>query len=173
MSPSNESLGIVFSKKACVTLGGELSTSIRPSSDRYQELCPVLRSAKLFLRVTWLNAIAGAWCASHCMHNSFQVSLHVCVQRATLHFRHYIQCALLWQLAVEQLGPELSVAIEERLSFVAPSYEKLQRLALVHVEFCSCRNDPLCVDASQSLALPATVQKRAGDFVRHAKHLVQ
>ena len=88
------------------------------------------------------------------------------------HIRHYFQCGPLWQIAAEALGHEESIDIGNTLCLSSPSIEKLQRLAFVHVVYHCCRNDPECIDSQKRLASPASVQKRATEFARHAKHLV-
>ena len=168
-----DSLCTALSKKACVTLGEDLSQNIRLRCDWYQQLRPILDSAKIFLRVTWLKAIAGAWCTSMRMTDDVKFPcMFGCVGEQD-HIRHYFQCAPLWQIAVESLGPEDSIGVGERLSLVAPCLGKLQRLAFVHVVYHCCRNDPICIDSHHNLAHPALVQKRASEFARHARHLVQ
>ena len=62
--------------------------------------------------------------------------------------------------------------MSERLCLVNPSVTKLQLLGVVHTVYHCCKNDSDCFAADGSVAPPGTLQCRAAEFARHARHLV-
>ena len=81
-------------------------------------------------------------------------------------------CPALWQLAREQIPDEESVLEIERLGFIAPSVQKLQRLAICHYVYHACKNDPLCIAPNSMPAPPNVVQLRALGVAKFAKTIV-
>ena len=62
--------------------------------------------------------------------------------------------AVLWQLVREPIGQEEAIPVGERLCLQNPNRQKLRHLALCHITYHSCRNDPV-------------IKSRMNDFCRH------
>ncbi len=94
--------------------------------------------------------------------------------------RHYLVCHVLWQLASEKLGSEVSILVGERLCLIEPSVQKLRMIALCHFIYHSCKHDDVCASGmthfctNSGVAPPwPVVQNRAIGFAKVGYHLVQ
>ena len=87
--------------------------------------------------------------------------------------RHYLQCAILWQLAREALRIcEDHFSWGHRLCFIDCSLDKLRLLAYSHVLYHSLKNDNECVNAFGIIRVPQFVQQKSSNLVKALRPLV-
>ena len=163
--------------KACVTLGDVIASNIRLPATWFQELREVFIDCKLFLRVCWLKAIAGAWCTTVRLHPGFVLPCIFGCTDCKDELLHYLVCPILWQFPREFLNySEPSLSIASRLCLVFPSKDKLKALAFVHTLYHSCKNDFVCIGdgglGASGLSDARMVQRRATEISRSIRHLV-
>ena len=166
-------ISVAVAQKAVITLGEDVSSHLKLKASWFLGLKQVLESGNLFLRVCWLNAIAGAWCTTIRMHDFVKWPCIFGCEGERDEFRHYLVCPVLWQFAREFLQiEETSIFIGERLGFVQPSLDKLRALAFVHSLYHACKNDSVCVKQNGDIQPAHIVQTRASEISRSVRHLV-
>ena len=87
-------------------------------------------------------------------------------------FLHYLVCPCLWSLANQFFGGEEAVTSSERMCLQAPSVVKLQRLAMVHAIYHTCKRDHTCVEGAW-VASPFLIQGKALGVARDVSHIVR
>jgi len=139
-SRDGEPLDTLLAQKLVTTLGSEFALATPMRRDWFTLLGKVFDESKVFLRVCWLKAIAGAWCTTHRMHEDERwPCIFGCDAQDTL--CHYLECPVLWHFATSILGSEDAIFVADRLCLREPSVQKLRRLAMTHMIYHSCKND--------------------------------
>ena len=167
----NFSLGTLLAKKLVVTLGSTFAERIRLPALWFDSLRVVLDECKVFARVCWVRTVAGGWTTSVRMHEDVQLECLFGCPDSQDCMIHYLTCPILWNLASEFYPNEESISIEQRLSLLTPSKDKIQRLALCHAIYHACKNDTCCY-LHGSLARPRIVQTRGAEHARTFRHFL-
>ena len=175
LKPTEKCLNLAqaLDKKLVVTLGINLRQQIVLNADWFSQLSEVFASAKVFLRICWLKAIAGAWCTSVRMREDIILPCIFGCTDARDELTHYLQCTVLWLFASENLGHETHFDIAHRLCLVSPTTARLRALAFVHTLYHTCKNDRGCFNGGGNVLSANVVQGFASQHCRHVVHLVQ
>ncbi len=116
--------------KLVVTLGPEVSKTLRLRTDWFSVLCEVLPRVKQHAAMCLFKTLVGGWTTSHRMHEPDKLPCIFGCRDAPDDLRHYILCSPLWQICSQVLGVEAPLQIGERVCVVCPSPERVQLLAL-------------------------------------------
>jgi hypothetical protein len=158
-------------KKAKITLQPIAPFSI--PVQWYDELKQCLKYVKPYIKLCWLKTVCGAWCTASrlstlenrpCIFGCEGVRDELC---------HYLQCPILWQLALEAIRiHEVSIMILSRICVSEPSIDKLKLLAFCHALYHCCAKDTQCIREDGMPYAPLIVQSRAYEFSSYCLHLV-
>ena len=125
------------------------------------------------IKMCWLKAIGGAWTTTVRMHESvIWPCIFGCIDRKD-EILHYLQCPILWQLALEALSlSEDHFSLGHRLCFIDCTHDKLKLVAYCHTLYHSIKNDKDCIDSTRQIKCSQFIQHRSTLLTRALRPLM-
>ena len=144
-----------MSRKLVVTLGDEVSRSLRVPADWVSALLEVLRNVRPHTASCVFKSLIGGWTTSARMHEHDRLACIFGCRDQPDEIRHYFTCSPLWQIAGEALHVEAPLHLAQRLCIDNPTPESARLLALVFALYHFTKVRAKELNAVQNIAFEA------------------
>ncbi len=128
-----------MSQKLVVTLGVEVSSSLRVPVNWVATLLEVLRNVRPHTASCVFKSLIGGWTTSVRMHEHERLSCIFGCREQPDEINHYFLCSPLWQIAGQSLQVQAPLCLAQRLCIELPTPESARLLALVFALYHFCK----------------------------------
>ena len=160
-----------MSRKLVVTLGEEVSRSLRVPTNWVAALLEVLRNVRPHTSSCVFKSLIGGWTTSTRMHEPTRLSCIFGCREQPDEINHYFLCSPLWQIASHSLQVEAPLSLARRLCLEEPTPDTARLLALVFALYHFSKTRAKELGGAPVLG-PNAVQRIAFEAARSLKNHV-
>ncbi len=160
-----------MSRKLVVTLGDEVSRSLRVPTDWVSALLEVLRNVRPHTASCVFKSRKGGWTTSARMHEHTKLPCIFGCREQPDEINHHFLCSPLWQIASQSLQIEAPLGLAQRLCTERPTPDTARLLALVFSLYHFAKSRAKELGGATSVG-PNAVQKFAFEAARALKNHV-